>query len=105
MEHVVGKVLYQREMGIGFRGDLIRRIHGASTSNDRPALPQHGSLLKVSEGIVKFIQVHWRLDREMTLFHFLTKAALWSQHEDNSGIVCRVHGHCASSFKNHIQIG
>jgi hypothetical protein len=105
MNHIVGKILYQREMCVGFRGDLIRRIDGAGTSNYRPALPQHGSLLKVSEGIVKLIQLHWRLDREVTLFHFLSKTALRSQHEDNSGFIGRVHRHCASSFKNHIQIG
>ena len=84
MNHVVGKVLYQREICVGFRGDFIGRLNGAGASNYRPALPKHGSLLKVSKGVVKFRQVHLRLDREMTLFHLLTKAALRSQHKDDS---------------------
>ena len=58
MEHVVGKVLYQREIRVGIRGDLIGRLDGAGASDYRPALPKHGSLLKVSEGVVKFGQVH-----------------------------------------------
>jgi hypothetical protein len=56
----------------------------AGARNYRPALPKHGSLLKVSKGVVKFIQVHLRLDRNVTLFHFLTKTALRSQDEDDS---------------------
>jgi hypothetical protein len=84
MKYVVGKVLYQREICVGVGGNLIGRLDRAGASNYRPALPKHGSLLQVSEGVVKLIQVHLGLDREVTLFHFLTKTALRSQDKDDS---------------------
>ena len=93
MKHIIWKILYQGEICIGIRSDFIGRLYGAGTNDYGATLNKHCPLLKVSKSVVKFGQIRMGLDREKALPHLLTKSALRSEHEDDSGFVRRFNVH------------